>query len=135
MDQYEYLRNTVNPPVNNFMDGILGESKPGQGDSITLVVLKMTLILYGSVIAPKLPKKVLEWFDFVPFKIFVLFLIVWAGSHDPSLSLLIAICFYVSLNVLNGKQAFENFERNLKSNNITYDEYGELIQDKDLNSI
>jgi hypothetical protein len=108
-NQYENVRGAINPTVNNFMDGILGESKPGQGDSIGLVVLKMILILYGSVIAPKLPVKVLEWFDFVPFKIFVLFLIVWSGSHDPSLSILIAVCFYVSLNVLNGKQAFEKF--------------------------
>jgi hypothetical protein len=109
-NQYENVRGVVNPPINNFMDGILGESKPGQGgDSIGLVVLKMILILYGSVIAPKLPTRVLEWFDFVPFKIFVLFLIVWSGSHDPSISILISVCFYVSLNVLNGKQAFEKF--------------------------
>jgi hypothetical protein len=108
-NQYENVRSTINPTVNNFMDGILGESKPGQGDSIGLVVLKMILILYGSVIAPKLPVKVLKWFNFVPFKIFIIALIVWSGSHDPSLSILIAVCFYVSLNVLNGKQAFEKF--------------------------
>jgi hypothetical protein len=128
MDQYEFIRNTVNPPINNFMDRILGESKPGERDSIALVVLKMILILYGSVIAPKLPTRVLEWFDFVPFKILVLFLIVWSGSHDPSLSLLIAICFYVSLNVLNGKQAFEKFVS--KSNNITYDEDNKVLKGK-----
>jgi hypothetical protein len=110
-NQYENVRGVVNPPINNFMDGILGESKPEQGgDSIGLVLLKMILILYVSVIARKLPVKVLEWFNFVPFKIFVLFLIVWSGLRDhPSISISIAICFYVSLYVINEKQAFEKF--------------------------
>jgi hypothetical protein len=110
MEYYENVRSSLNPPINNFMDGIVGKSNPGEADSIGLIVLKMVLILYGSIIAPKLPVYVLEWFDFVPFKIAVLFLIVWSGSHDPSLALLIAICFYASLNVLNGKQMFEKFE-------------------------
>jgi hypothetical protein len=126
-NQYENVRSTVNPPINNFMSGILGESNPGQADSNALVVLKMILILYGSVIAPKLPVKVLEWFDFVPFKIFVLFLIVWSGSHDPSLSLLIAISFYISLNILNGKKAFEKFE----NTDTTFDLYRKYFQTLD----
>lgn len=71
--------------------------------------LKMVLVLYGALAAPHLPKQVLKWFDFVPFKIFVLFLIVWTGNHDPALSILIATAFFVSMNVLAGKKAFESF--------------------------
>lgn len=107
---YQPVQNAVNPPLNNFLTTIFGDSQPGQPDSIAMTVLKMLLILYSGMIAPKLPVYVLEWFDYVPFKIFVLFLIAWTGSHDPSLSLLIAVTFYASLNALNGKKFFENFE-------------------------
>jgi hypothetical protein len=109
-DTYANIQNSFNPPVNNFL-GILGNSTPGQPDSVGITVLKMLLILYGSIIAPKLPVHVLKWFNYVPFKIFVLFLIAWSGSHDPSLAILIAIVFYISLNLLNGKQAFESFAK------------------------
>jgi hypothetical protein len=106
---YQPIQNTVNPPVNNFLHGVFGESNPQQADPIGMTVLKLVLILYSSMIAPKLPVYVLEWFDYVPFKILVLFLIAWTGSHDPLLALLIAVTFYASLNALNGKKFFENY--------------------------
>lgn len=111
MEFYNNITNTVNPPINNFMNNIIGTSRPGEPDSIVMSVLKMVLILYSSMIAPKLPVYVLEWFDYVPFKILVLFLIAWTGSRDPSLSLLIAVTFYASINALNGKKFFENFQQ------------------------
>ena len=110
MEYYENIKNTVNPKINNVLDNIFGKSTSGQSDSTSLILLKICLILYGSVIAPKLPIYILEWFDYVPFKIFVLFLIGWNISHDGSLSILIAICFYASLNILNGKKMFENYK-------------------------
>lgn len=71
--------------------------------------LKLFLVLYGGMAAPHLPDSILKWFQFVPFKIFVLFLIIWTGNHDPSLALAIAVAFMVSMNVLSGKKAFEAF--------------------------
>ena len=106
---YRPIVETINPPVNSLLYGIFGDPQQNQVDSMAMTVLKLVLILYASIIAPKLPVYVLEWFDYVPFKIFILFLIAWTGSHNPSLSLLIAITFYASLNALNGKQFFEKY--------------------------
>lgn len=72
--------------------------------------LKLILVLYAGLAAPHLPDNVLKWFDFVPFKIFVLFLIVWTGNNDPALSILVAVAFFMSMNVLSGKQALEAFQ-------------------------
>ena len=72
--------------------------------------LKLFLVLYGGMAASHLPESILKWFTFVPFKIFILFLIVYTGSKDPSISILIACCFYATMNVINGKKAFEQFE-------------------------
>lgn len=71
--------------------------------------LKLLLVLYAGLFAPNLPKYVLDWFKFVPFKILILFLIVWTGNHDPALSITVAVAFFMTLNVVSGKQAFEAF--------------------------
>lgn len=73
-------------------------------------LLKLFLILYASMVAPHLPPSILKWFSFVPFKIAVLFLVVWSANHDVTLAILISVGFYATLNVLNGKKAFEAFE-------------------------
>lgn len=108
--QFQNVSNQINPPVNGFMETILGQSQPGMPDALGMTLLKMTLILYASLVAPKLPTYVLEKFEYVPVKIFVLFLIAWSGSRDPSLSILLAVVFYSSLNVLNGKKMFEKYQ-------------------------
>jgi len=72
-------------------------------------LVKLLLVLYASTIAPKLPNQILAWFDYVPFKILFLSLIVWSANHDPALAILIAAAFYASLNVFQGKKAFEKF--------------------------
>ncbi|RKP33216.1 hypothetical protein BJ085DRAFT_31040 [Dimargaris cristalligena] len=96
----DYL-NSYNQSINNFMSPL--DNPP------VMAFLKLFLIVYGSMIAPHLPDYILKWFNFVPFKIFVLFLIVWTSNHDPTVALLIAVGFTVSINVLSGKKAFEAF--------------------------
>jgi hypothetical protein len=61
-------------------------------------------------VAPKLPDYILKWFEYVPFKLFVIFLIVWTSNFDPAIALAITLAFYVSFNVLNDKKPFEAFE-------------------------
>lgn len=74
-------------------------------------LLRLFLVLYGSMVAPALPDSVLKWFGFVPFRIFVLFLIVWTSSHSPDIAILVAVGFYVSMNTLAGRGAFERFQQ------------------------
>lgn len=90
-----------NPTVNRTLHPLT--TQPGSS------ILKLLLVLYGATIAPKLPDKLLKYFDYVPFKIFVVFLIVWTSNYDPAMALLIALSFYASFNVLNAKKAFESF--------------------------
>jgi hypothetical protein len=73
-------------------------------------LLRLFLVLYGSMVAPVMPDYILKWFGFVPFRIFVLFLIVWTSNHSPDIAILVAVAFYVSINVLSGRRAFEKFQ-------------------------
>jgi hypothetical protein len=106
--------NEYSTPINTHVNSLLWPIDQRDGSLISQIgslVLKLILVLYGGVIAPKLPYYVLEWFDFVPFKIFILFLICWLSSEDPSLSILLALGFYISVNLLNGKKALEKFKQ------------------------
>jgi hypothetical protein len=114
---YGDITSAIDPPVNNLLwlfDG--NNCQQNQYACIGSTLLKIFLILYASLVAPQLPEFMLKWFTLVPFKIFFLFLIAWSASHDPSLSILLAIAFYVSLNVVNGKQLFEQLTTNQKKN-------------------
>ena len=97
----DYL-NSYNTSVNSMLS-------PLDNPNIT-AFLKLMFILYGAMIAPKLPDEILVWFEYVPFKIFILSLIVWLGNHDPALAIIISIGLYISMNKLAGKKAFEKFE-------------------------
>ena len=97
----EYLR-SYNDNINDSLSPLDNPSIAG--------FLKLFLVLYGGLVAPKLPNSVLQWFNFVPFKLLVLFLILYTANKDPALSILIATSFYASMNVLNGKKAFESFD-------------------------
>ena len=103
MDSFNYAVNQLLDPFN--------ASGSNSSDLQKLLggLLKIVLVLYGSMIAPHLPDSVLKWFQYVPFKILILSLIVWTANHDPALSILIAVAFYASLNVIAGKTAFEAF--------------------------
>ena len=107
-DQIQQLYNQVsssfNPPVNNILNPFEGTT------SVGALFLRIFLIVYASMVAPKLPAQMLDWFDWVPFRIFVLFLIAWSASHDPSVSILIAVGFYASINALQGKKLLEKYE-------------------------
>lgn len=97
------ILSTYNTQVNSLLAPL--DSPIGSG------LVKLLLVLYASSIAPHLPNQILAWFDFVPFKILFLSLIVWSGNHDPALAILIAVAFYASFNVLQGKKAFEKFRK------------------------
>lgn len=96
----DYLR-SYNSDINSALSPL---ENPG-----VAAVLRLFLVLYGGLAAPHLPNSVLKWFDFVPFKLLVLFLIVWSANHDPAIAILIAVGFFVSMNTLSGKQMFEKF--------------------------
>ena len=72
-------------------------------------ILKLLLVLYGGLVGPHLPDAVLKWFDFAPFRVLVLALIVWTSNHDPAVSILAAVAFMVTLNIASGKKAFDRF--------------------------
>ena len=64
-------------------------------------IVKIVLIMYGCIIAPKLPSSILRIIDNIFVKIFIIFIIVYITKHDLGVALLIAICFIITLQMIN----------------------------------
>lgn len=73
-----------------------------------LNLLKLFLVIYAGAIAPKLPGNVLKAFDHQLVKLAVFALIIYTGTKDPTLSLLVAIAFNITLVTLAKVETAQN---------------------------
>ena len=72
-------------------------------------IITLVLILYTSVIAPKLPNSILKLFDYSIFRVLILSLVLYYGNKNTKLSIIIAVGFIISMNLLSKRKMFENF--------------------------
>ena len=70
-------------------------------DAHVNAVIRLILIVYASLAAPALPKNIASWFDNIFFKIGFLTLLAYTLNADPSVAIIAAIGFVVSLHTLN----------------------------------
>ena len=94
--------------LTSYNDRVNSALSPLDNKNVT-AVLSLAFLAFGALVAPKLPDYALKWFEFVPFKIAVMSLIVWTANHDPGLAIMIATGLYVVMNKLANKRAFEPF--------------------------
>jgi hypothetical protein len=74
-----------------------------------MAVLKISLILYASMIAPKLPMGLQSLLSNTFVKIFVIILIAYLAQVDFQLAIIIAVIYVLGLNVLAGRGLFESY--------------------------
>lgn len=104
MDQINSLENTLTDATkdvaklyNNLDEGIK-------------MIVKLLLVLYAGLVAPKIGDFARPLFDNVIFKIVFFFALVYVGNQDPTLSLLMAVAFVLTLMYLKRQeQQKENF--------------------------
>ena len=70
-------------------------------------LLKLFLVMYAGMAAPKLPSVVANLFDYNIFKVFILFLVLATSKFDVGLSIMIAVAFFVSMTTLNKYQTID----------------------------
>jgi hypothetical protein len=69
-------------------------------DNKTLtIVLSMLIVLYSALAAPALPNSVILFFDTWYGKLIFMFLIAYVASHNVQVALVIAILFFILLNM------------------------------------
>jgi len=70
--------------------------------------VRIFLILYAGLVAPRLPSAIAKLFDNALFKAFVLFLIAYTGVKDATIALLIAVGFTVSMVSLRKAESVDS---------------------------
>ena len=95
-------------------------------DSTVSTVVKMFLILYASMIAPKLPETMLMTMKNPVIKMAILFLMVYTTSKDPTMSLLIAVGFTLTMHALRQLETTKTVAQML---NVALDVPQKLLND------
>jgi hypothetical protein len=99
----DYIKN-----VDNYINSILTDyvKKP----DVIRAVVHLLLVLYAAKLAPSLPPQAAVLFENSYFRLFIYALILWTAQFSPATSLLIAICFMVTVNFINQKPLWEFME-------------------------
>jgi hypothetical protein len=100
--------------VSESIDFVL---KPLVEQQSVFTFVSLFLILYGSMAKPKLPVMIRQLFDYSIFRFIILSLILWRSNKDIKSSLLLAIGFVLTMQILN-KQKTEDM-----IDNIIYKQY------------
>ena len=95
--------------LSNRFDQFVNSNLSVIDNETSLAVIRLVLVLYASLAAPKLPYSVLKLLDNSLFRMAVLFMVVWTANKDPTTSLLIAVSLVVTMNTLAGRKPFETF--------------------------
>lgn len=69
--------------------------------------LRILLVLYAAMVAPNLNEDVSSLFDNVFVRLIIAAVIVFLSFHDPTLAILLSICFVVSIQTLNKHKVSE----------------------------
>lgn len=99
----EQLNNYLNVSMSKFDELMLNKYFS------TAVIIFLTV--YAAFSSPKLPSFMKKLFNNSIVKIIIMTFIGYRANKDPQTSLLIAICFVVSLNLLADSEVKEAFEQ------------------------
>ena len=70
-------------------------------------IIVLIITMYAAQVAPQLPKTVTNVFNNSFFKLFFMILILWVAQINPTISILIAVAFLLTVNYANNKTFFE----------------------------
>ena len=96
MNKLNKLMKPVDKVLNNFL----------KNETIN-IALKVFLVLYAGLFAPKLPHQLLQILNHPISKIIVAMLIILLATRDVMLAILVSVCFIITLN-LQVKENFDN---------------------------
>lgn len=109
MNQFDNLVNQTIGPLYN---------KQNLSSDIFTGLVYLLLIVYASQIAPQLPVQLKSLFQNTYFKLLAFFLILYLSKYRPSIALLVAVAFVLSVNYANTGKLLEMMQGNLDVQNM-----------------
>jgi hypothetical protein len=113
--QMDKIMSSYDSAVNNTLGKVL-ENK------YIFAITHMLLFLYASTIAPTLPPRALAILDNFFVKLFAMFLILFSARISPSISILVALCFLVTMNYINHGKFIEFLENTQQQSPVDLDQ-------------
>jgi hypothetical protein len=104
---------TINNTLQTIMD-----------NPIVIGLISIALTVYGPRLSPKLPDFIRNAFNNSFFRLIVLVLVIFIGSRNIRLSLVLAILFMVLMSITNSQNIKEDFEQQLNEYYSNYNLFG-----------
>jgi hypothetical protein len=118
---------------NTFLSNIMNNFDQLMLNPYFSTIITIILSVYAALASPKLPSYFKKLFDNSIFKILIISFIGYRANKNPQLSLLVAICFVVTLNFLSEQENKEAFSQIETFNQLEYFS-NKLDMDNDIDS-
>ena len=118
---------------NTFLSNIMNNFDQLMLNPYFSTIITIILSVYAVLASPKLPSYFKKLFDNSIFKILIISFIGYRANKNPQLSLLVAICFVVTLNFLSEQENKEAFSQIETFNQLEYFS-NKLDMDNDIDS-
>jgi hypothetical protein len=118
---------------NTFLSNIMNNFDQLMLNPYFSTIITIILSVYAVLASPKLPSYLKKLFDYSIFKILIITFIGYRANKNPQLSLLVAICFVITLNFLSEQENKEAFSQIETFNQLEYFS-NKLDMDNDIDS-
>lgn len=81
--------------IQGFNDGVNSFLAPVWDNPYLLGLMKLSLVMFGGLAAPKITPKYGHLFSNTYFRVLVMVLIIWTFNHDPALSIILAVSYFI----------------------------------------
>lgn len=95
-----------------------------------MAILKISLVLYASQLAPKLPNMALATLQNTFVKIVAIALIAYIAEVDFQLAIILAIIFVIGINISSGRGFFESYKNMGNTGNMGMEDQGPYFSDQ-----
>ena len=79
-------------------------------------VISLFVILYASLARPQLPECIAVLFDSAVFRVLFLTMLVYMSNQNLQISIMLALAFTITMNLLNEQKIAEGFIDGIKEN-------------------
>lgn len=100
------------------MDQLLNTVKSASSSQYAKAGLGLFLVLYSSLARPQLPQFIMDLFDSAVFRLIVLTMIGVMSNQSIELSVMVAIAFTITMNLLNEQKIAEGFVEGMRGGMI-----------------
>ena len=95
--------------VKSMMSTVSAKTDAVFQNKYVLAVVKIVIIFYASILAPKLPEQAVTVLQSTPAKIIAVAIIAYLAMKDIQMAILLACAFVLSINVISGRGILESY--------------------------